>query len=189
MKKETEQKKTTAVKTAPKAEKKTATVKVAKPRTATKTVTVVGDTKKKTAAKTTAKTTTTKKVATAKKTTKKTIEVETSIFEKANRLPKGNVVDIEETANKKTKVLYVTSECLPFCATGGLADVAGSLPKFIAQNDKNIDMRVVLPLTLIFLLVIEINLLSTDTKISLLLGDNYISVFFLTRWIMLHTTS
>lgn len=146
MKKETEQKKTTAVKTAPKAEKKTATAKVAKPRTATKTVTVVGDTKKKTAAKTTAKTATTKKVATAKKTTKKAVEVETSIFEKANRLPKGNVVDIEETANKTTKVLYVTSECLPFCATGGLADVAGSLPKFIAQNDKNIDMRVVLPL-------------------------------------------
>ena len=47
---------------------------------------------------------------------------------------------------KKTKVLYVTSECLPFCATGGLADVAGSLPKFIAQNDPNIDMSVVLPL-------------------------------------------
>jgi len=47
---------------------------------------------------------------------------------------------------KKTKVLYVTSECLPFCATGGLADVAGSLPKFIAKNDPNIDMSVVLPL-------------------------------------------
>ena len=27
------------------------------------------------------------------------------------------------------KVLYVTSEALPFAASGGLADVAGSLPQ------------------------------------------------------------
>ena len=27
------------------------------------------------------------------------------------------------------KVLYATSEALPFAASGGLADVAGSLPK------------------------------------------------------------
>ncbi len=47
--------------------------------------------------------------------------------------------------NNKTKVLYVVSECHPFCATGGLADVAEGLPKFI-NNNSNIDMRVVLPL-------------------------------------------
>ena len=47
--------------------------------------------------------------------------------------------------NNKIKVLYVVSECHPFCATGGLADVAEGLPKFINQNS-NIDMRVVLPM-------------------------------------------
>lgn len=42
------------------------------------------------------------------------------------------------------KVLYCASEALPFLATGGLADVAGSLPK--ALVGKNIDCRVVMPL-------------------------------------------
>ena len=30
------------------------------------------------------------------------------------------------------RVLYVTSEAYPFCKTGGLADVAGSLPRWHA---------------------------------------------------------
>ena len=156
MEKETKQKKTTSKITAPKAEKKE-TLKTSKPRTATKTVTVV-DVKeekvelKKEVKKAPAKKTCAKKETTVKKTTKaketlKTLETETSIFEKASRLPNGEVVDlVEETSQNKTKILYITSECLPFCATGGLADVAGSLPKFIAENDSNIDMRVVLPL-------------------------------------------
>lgn len=42
------------------------------------------------------------------------------------------------------KVLYVASEATPFIATGGLADVAGSLPKAI--HDLQHDCRVVLPL-------------------------------------------
>ena len=29
-------------------------------------------------------------------------------------------------------ILYVTSEAVPFCKTGGLADVAGSLPQSLA---------------------------------------------------------
>lgn len=41
-------------------------------------------------------------------------------------------------------VLFLTSESVPFIKTGGLADVAGSLPKEL-QN-KGIDVRVVLPL-------------------------------------------
>lgn len=41
------------------------------------------------------------------------------------------------------KVLYVTSEAVPFIKTGGLADVAGSLPKCFDKNE--FDVRVLLP--------------------------------------------
>jgi len=42
------------------------------------------------------------------------------------------------------KVLFVSSECAPFAKTGGLADVAGALPKALRALD--IDVRVVMPL-------------------------------------------
>ncbi len=42
------------------------------------------------------------------------------------------------------KILYIASEVDPFIKTGGLADVAGSLPKAIKKN--NHDIRVVMPL-------------------------------------------
>ena len=42
------------------------------------------------------------------------------------------------------KVLFCTSEALPFIATGGLADVSGSLPQALRQ--RLIGCRVVLPL-------------------------------------------
>lgn len=45
--------------------------------------------------------------------------------------------------NNKLKVLFVTSEAVPFAKTGGLADVAGSLPK--ALKKLGVDIRVVLP--------------------------------------------
>ena len=32
------------------------------------------------------------------------------------------------------KVLFAASEAFPFCKTGGLADVAGSLPVSLAEN-------------------------------------------------------
>ena len=41
------------------------------------------------------------------------------------------------------KVLFVASEAVPFIKTGGLADVAGSLPK--ALREEGVDIRVVLP--------------------------------------------
>lgn len=41
------------------------------------------------------------------------------------------------------KILYVASECIPFCKTGGLADVVGTLPK--ALKDKRHDVRIILP--------------------------------------------
>lgn len=42
------------------------------------------------------------------------------------------------------RILYCTSEANPFAGSGGLADVAGSLPKTLKQ--KGVDCRVVMPL-------------------------------------------
>ena len=42
------------------------------------------------------------------------------------------------------KILYVASEAAPFVKTGGLGDVAGSLP--ITLKQKGEDVRVMLPL-------------------------------------------
>ena len=41
------------------------------------------------------------------------------------------------------KILYLSSEVAPFAKTGGLADVAGSLPA--ALKKKGVDIRVGLP--------------------------------------------
>ena len=58
---------------------------------------------------------------------------------------KNEIVKVEKNNNEETKedikVLYVASECQPFIATGGLADVAGSLPKEIAKIG-GVDIRV-----------------------------------------------
>ena len=42
------------------------------------------------------------------------------------------------------KILYATSEAVPFCKTGGLADVAGSLPPSLAVEGA--EVAVILPL-------------------------------------------
>lgn len=42
------------------------------------------------------------------------------------------------------KVLFASSEALPYIASGGLADVAGALPKALCEN--GVDCRVILPL-------------------------------------------
>ena len=42
------------------------------------------------------------------------------------------------------KILFATSECIPFVKTGGLADVVGALPKEILKAGE--DVRVILPL-------------------------------------------
>lgn len=50
------------------------------------------------------------------------------------------------TTEIKKKVLFVASEAQPFCATGGLADVCGSLPKEIKREDPSVDIRTIIPL-------------------------------------------
>lgn len=42
-----------------------------------------------------------------------------------------------------TKILFATSEAVPFIKTGGLADVAGSLPKYFDRE--KFDVRIILP--------------------------------------------
>ncbi len=49
------------------------------------------------------------------------------------------------TVKRKPTVLFVASEANPFIATGGLADVIGSLPVALAERDKY-DVRVIIPL-------------------------------------------
>ena len=55
------------------------------------------------------------------------------------------VVKKEEVKIKK-KILFVASEAQPFCATGGLADVCGSLPKEVVKEDPSFDIRTIIPM-------------------------------------------
>ena len=73
-----------------------------------------------------------------KKTTTKT--------KKAESTTKTTKKSTEKAVEIRKKILYVASEAQPFCATGGLADVCGSLPKEIKKNDPSIDIRTIIPL-------------------------------------------
>jgi starch synthase len=79
-------------------------------------------------------------IRTSKKTANKTVE----ILESQAVIPQKEVCDDPVVADKR-KILFVASEARPFIATGGLADVIGSLPQALAQ-DPEYDVRVVLPL-------------------------------------------
>lgn len=45
----------------------------------------------------------------------------------------------------KLDVLFVSAECIPFCANGGVADMCYALPKYLNKTDK-VNVRVILPL-------------------------------------------
>ena len=77
---------------------------------------------------------------TDKKPTKKTSSVKNCISTK-KQTGKIPVINVED----KKKVIFLGSEAAPFIATGGLADVMGSLPKALAKNG-NLDVSVILPL-------------------------------------------
>ncbi len=72
----------------------------------------------------------------------------TSAVELFDKEP-AHIPTIEKNAEPKLapkrKILFVASEARPFIATGGLADVIGSLPQALAK-DPTYDIRVVLPL-------------------------------------------
>lgn len=79
-----------------------------------------------------------RKSAAAKPAVKTVKDTKTAGKKKAGILPEIKV-------SGKKKVVFLGSEAAPFIATGGLADVMGSLPKAIAANG-NFDVSVILPL-------------------------------------------
>ena len=75
----------------------------------------------------------------------KTARDRVELFENEEiRIPNDNAND-DPTLVGKRKILFVASEARPFIATGGLADVIGSLPQALAK-DPTYDIRVVMPL-------------------------------------------
>ncbi len=84
---------------------------------------------------------------TESKTTKKTgVQVKKIVIKETAPVnyPTQKTVEEPKIAEKR-KILFVASEARPFIATGGLADVIGSLPQALAK-DPAYDIRVVLPL-------------------------------------------
>ncbi len=90
-------------------------------------------------------------MSTTKKTTKKQANVQAEepkvapIEAVALNEVAAEEVPAEVTVEAKKKILFVASEAAPFIATGGLAEVIGSLSKALAKNDRY-DVRVIIPL-------------------------------------------
>lgn len=106
--------------------------------------------------------TATKETATTKKTKEATVKKaparKSRFVAEAVTLPvkEGKPVAVEEpkegtkplpevTVTEKKKIVFFGSEAAPFIATGGLADVLGSLPKALAKNPDN-EVSVIIPL-------------------------------------------
>ncbi len=97
-------------------------------------------TEKTTVKKTTASTT--KKTTPSGSTAKKTTKTATSAAPKTAAKKPASKPAVKQ---EKKKILFVASESTPFIATGGLAEVVGSLSKSLAATG-NFDVRVVIPL-------------------------------------------
>ncbi|MDW8055967.1 MAG: glycogen/starch synthase [Elusimicrobiota bacterium] len=72
------------------------------------------------------------------------------------------------------KVLFASFECYPFVKVGGLADVVGSLPKFLKKN--KVDVRIVIPLHK----KVDIGkhkIKKTDLKLLIPLNNEYIECY------------
>ncbi len=88
-----------------------------------------------------------------KKTTRKTTKKQETAVEVAEKPTQEQLTIVEAMQSQETTVevtrkptvLFVASEANPFIATGGLADVIGSLPVALAEHN-NFDVRVILPL-------------------------------------------
>ena len=74
----------------------------------------------------------------------KNVRNRVELFDDGANIPQ-NIIENDPTVEEKKKILFVASEARPFIATGGLADVIGSLPQALA-TDPAYDIRVVLPL-------------------------------------------
>lgn len=120
-------------------------------------------TAKKTAAKKTAKRATTKKTTTKKTAAKKaaaekaaaessvpaestSIKEETSPrTQQAEQAKATKAKTSKAPSAKKINILYITPECVPFASSGGLGEVAGSLPEALNATGET-DCRVIMPL-------------------------------------------
>ena len=80
----------------------------------------------------------------AKPKTKPVVEVKEQPKEAEKPIQVAQNVVEEQPKEVGKKVLFVAAEALPYIKTGGLADVAGALPK--ALNELGCDVRVILPL-------------------------------------------
>lgn len=96
-------------------------------------------------------------IACAEKSAQAVVRAKAAKNEGEKEMPKVKIITDEKddlktaakeaavTIKPKRKILFAASECTPFIATGGLAEVIGSLSKSLAQ-DEEYDVRVVLPL-------------------------------------------
>lgn len=73
-------------------------------------------------------------------------ETKTTISATKTKAAKTEAAAKPKAEKFNKKILFVASEAQPFCATGGLADVCGSLPKEIKKLSGGIDIRTIIPL-------------------------------------------
>ncbi len=89
---------------------------------------------------------------------------------------------MKKAKTQKTKILFVTAECAGFAPVGGLAEVAGSLPQAIMKENKNFEVKVVMPLykKIIDAYHEELKFLGEST-VNLAWRNQYVGVFTLNK--------